>query len=279
MAAFLKTSMPATIISDEFAPFERIDGPPGAGFLLLCDHASNELPAAYGTLGLAAHDLEAHIAYDIGAAHVTRRLAARFNAPALLTCFSRLLIDPNRGAHDPTLVMRLSDRRLVPGNARITAAEIARRRDLYWRPYHVAIDAAIEVMSAHGPIPAVMSIHSFTPVWRGVRRPWQVGVLWDSDSRLAEPLIHALRARGLVVGDNEPYSGSLPGDTLHTHVTTRGLAGLLIELRQDLIETPAKAHGWADLLAEVLRPILAQPQMHQIAIGPCRAGRRRSDAE
>lgn len=258
--------------TDEFEPVERIAGGMDAGLLLLCDHAGNGLPAHYGSLGLAPADLDAHIAYDIGAADLTRRLAAQLGAPALLTRFSRLLIDPNRGACDPTLVMRLSDRRLIPGNARIDAEEIGRRRALYWQPYRHAIAAAIAALSAQGPIPAVISVHTFTPAWHGIARPWQVGILWDSDPRLPQPLIAALRARGLSVGDNEPYDGALPGDTLHEHVTAKGLAGLLIEVRQDLVATPAKAHGWADLLAEVLKPILARPEMHQLAFGPSRAG-------
>jgi predicted N-formylglutamate amidohydrolase len=258
--------------TDDFEPIERIAGRPDAGLLLLCDHASNALPDRYGTLGLDAADLEAHIAYDIGAADLTRRLAAQLAAPALLTRFSRLLIDPNRGTHDPTLVMRLSDRRLIPGNARIDAAEIERRRALYWQPYRTAIAGTIAALSAAGPIPAVISVHTFTPAWHGVARPWQIGILWDSDARLPQPLIDALRARGLSVGDNEPYDGALPGDTLHEQVTVKGLAGLLIEVRQDLVASREKAHGWADLLAEVLRPILALPEMHEIVFGESRAG-------
>lgn len=256
-----------------FAPVESIAGRLDAGVLLLCDHASNALPAAYGTLGLTPEDLSTHIAYDIGAAEMTRRLAAFLSAPALLTRYSRLLIDANRGGDDPTLVMRLSDRRIVPGNARIGAAEIALRRSLYWEPYRAAIGRTIAAMSAQGPVPAVVSLHSFTPIWRGTLRPWQVAVLWDSDARLARPLIEALVARGFTVGDNEPYDGALSGDTLHEQVTQRGLAGLLIETRQDLIDTGAKAHGWADVLAKILRPLLTRPEMHRIEIGSSRVKR------
>jgi predicted N-formylglutamate amidohydrolase len=259
---------------DQFEAIERIDARAEAGVLLLCDHASNALPENYGTLGLPAVDLEAHIAYDIGAADLTRRLAARLGAPALLTRFSRLLIDPNRGAQDPTLVMRLSDRRLIPGNARIDAAEIERRRALYWQPYRTAIAETIAALMAKGPNPAVVCLHTFTPNWRGTERPWQIGILWDADPRLPLPLIAALKARSLIVGDNEPYDGALPGDTLHEQVTSRGLAGLLIEVRQDLVATPEKAYGWADLLAEVLAPILARPEMHETVFGPSRAGDR-----
>ena len=250
--------------SETFAPVEAIAGRHDAGVLLLCDHASNALPAAYGTLGLLPEDLEKHIAYDIGAAAITRRLAARFAAPALLTRFSRLLIDPNRGAHDPTLVMRLSDGRIIPGNARIDAAEIEARRAFYWEPYRRAVAAHVSAMLAQGPPPAVIGIHSFTPVWKGVARPWQVGILWNGNPRFALPLIAALAAEGINVGDNEPYAGALPGDTMDAEIARRGLAGLLIEIRQDLIADPAQAVGWADRLADVLTPILAQSELHQI---------------
>jgi predicted N-formylglutamate amidohydrolase len=151
----------------DFQPVERIEGPADAGVLIVCDHASHALPAEYGSLGLPPEAFQRHIAYDIGAAGVTRRLAKLLNAPALLSCFSRLLIDPNRGADDPTLVMRISDGALIPGNARIDAAEIGKRRDRYWRPYREAAIAEVERLSASGRIPSVISIHSFTPIWKG----------------------------------------------------------------------------------------------------------------
>lgn len=254
---------------------ECVAGPLDAGVLLLCDHASNALPESYGTLGLLPEQLEAHIAYDIGAAAMTRRLAARLRAPALLARYSRLLIDPNRGADDPTLVMRLSDRRIIAGNACVDAAEIALRRELYWQPYRTAIAKTITDMSTQGPVPAVVSLHTFTPFWRGALRPWQIAILWDSDARLARPLIAALTARGFTVGDNEPYDGALRGDTLHEQVTQRGLAGLLIETRQDLVENDDKAHLWADRLADLLSPILARPEMHRVELGPSRTTRQR----
>ncbi|MGP8192064.1 MAG: N-formylglutamate amidohydrolase [Methylovirgula sp.] len=247
-----------------FVPVERLAGRPDAGVLLLCDHAANHLPPAYGTLGLSREDLESHIAFDIGAADITRRLAERLEAPAVLTRFSRLLIDANRGEDDPTLVMQLSDRRIIPGNARIDRAEIDARRRRYWQPYRDAIGEMIAAMSAQSPIPAVVSLHTFTPMWRGVPRPWQVAALWDSDARLACPLIAALAAEGFLVGDNEPYDGALRGDTLYDQVTRRGLAGVLIEIRQDLVDTAGQARAFADRLADILKPILARPEMHMI---------------
>jgi predicted N-formylglutamate amidohydrolase len=254
-----------------FVPVERIDGALDAGVIVICDLASNGLPAAYGDLGLSRQSLQRHIAYDIGAAWLTRRLARLLGAPAVLSTFSRLLIDPNRGADDPTLVMRLSDGAVVPGNARVDAAEIERRRALYWAPYRNAVAQAVDAMVASGPAPAVVSIHSFTPHWRGVERPWKVGVLWDKDPRLPAPLLRALAAESDLapaqerVGDNEPYDGALEGDTIDDIATARGLANALIEVRQDLIATEAEAEAWANRLARLLAPILAQPELHRRA--------------
>jgi predicted N-formylglutamate amidohydrolase len=244
--------------------FEIVEGARRAGVLFLCDHATNALPAEYGDLGLPRAAFQRHIAYDIGADAVTRRLAARFGAPAVLTRFSRLLIDPNRGGDDPTLVMRISDGAIVPGNARIDAAEIERRRAIYWQPYRDAVSAMLAEMMAAGPVPAIVSIHSFTPSWRGEARPWEVGVLWDCDPRLPEPFMAALRAMSLVVGDNEPYDGALEGDTMDAHGNGRGLANMLVELRQDLIADVTDAHAWADSLAAPLAQVLADPEIHQI---------------
>ena len=256
-----------------FDPVERIAGSPEAGVLFLCDHASNALPQAYGTLGLPPGELQRHIGYDIGAAAMTRRLAARFAAPAVLSTFSRLLIDPNRGADDPTLVMRLSDGAIVPGNARVDAAEIAGRLQAFWRPYRATVGATVEAMTAAGPLPVVVAVHSFTPYWKGVPRPWEVGVLWDSDPRLAVPLIAGLAACGFIVGDNEPYDGALEGDTLDAEVTRRGLAGVLIEARQDLVATSGEAEAFADRCADVLEPILRDPELHQPKFLRSRTGR------
>src|SRR3984885_12441025 len=148
---------------ETFAPVEPIDGALDAGVLVICDHASNGLPACYGDLGLTRQALQRHIAYDIGAAWLTRRLARLLGAPAVLSTFSRLLIDPNRGADDPTLVMRLSDGAIVPGNARVDAAEIERRRALYWAPYRAAVAEVVDAMVAAGGAPPRGSLPSLTP--------------------------------------------------------------------------------------------------------------------
>lgn len=235
------------------AAFEIVPGDVAAGLILLCDHASNHVPAEYGSLGLPPSEFTRHIAYDIGAEALTRALAARFGIPAVLSHFSRLLIDPNRGLDDPTLIMRLSDGAVIPRNARIDAAEREHRIERFYRPYDDAVTRAIDAGMATGRIPMILSIHSFTPLWKGVPRPWHAGILWDADPRLARPLIDGLAADpAIVVGDNEPYHGALKGDTLYRHATRRGLAHALVEIRQDLIADPPGVAEWADRLAKVL---------------------------
>jgi predicted N-formylglutamate amidohydrolase len=251
------------------APYRRIEGDWTSGVLILCDHADNRIPPSYGTLGLAPEDLSRHIAYDIGTAGVTEHLARALGAPALLTRFSRLLIDPNRGLDDPTLIMQLSDGRVVPGNAVLDEAEIQTRVDRYYAPYHHAVDVAIDTAIAAGKPPVLLAIHSFTQAWKSVPRPWHVAVLWDKDPRLACPLLKELQAvPDVTVGDNVPYSGQLKGDTLYQHGTVRGLAHALIEVRQDLILGPQGQAEWAERLAEVVRKVLATadiaPQLHAI---------------
>jgi predicted N-formylglutamate amidohydrolase len=223
------------------------------------------LPPQYGSLGLAGEAFARHIAYDIGAAGVTRRLAALLDCPAVLTTFSRLLIDPNRGADDPTLIMRISDGAIVPGNARIDAAEAEERRAAYWQPYRDRVSTLLDEMLSAGPVPALIAIHSFTPAWKGQPRPWHVGILWDADDRLARPTINALVADDkLIVGDNEPYDGALEGDTMYHHGSMRGLPHMLVEIRQDLVADTADEAAWAERLARILSPILADPELHAV---------------
>ncbi len=246
-----------TIRAEEHDSYRILPGRADAGLILLCDHAGNAIPEPYGTLGLPADQLKRHIAYDIGAAGVTTRLAAALGAPAVMTRYSRLLIDPNRGADDPTLIMRLSDGAVIPGNKRIDEAERERRVRLYYAPYHRAIDAVIDRCLATGTPPMLLSIHSFTESWKETPRAWHVGVLWDRDRRLAKPLLEAFYAEGdLIVGDNEPYSGQLEGDCLWQHATRRGLVNALIEVRQDLIRDEAGQEAWAHRLARIVAAIL-----------------------
>lgn len=239
-------------------PCEIIPGDPACGLVLACDHASNFVPGDID-LGVAPAEFSRHIAYDIGAAGVTRMLARLLGAPAVLTNFSRLIIDPNRGRADPTLVMRLSDGAIVPGNARIDEAGKAARIARFYEPFDAGIATALGAAGAAGREPALVTIHSFTPYWRGVPRPWHVGILYDHDARLARPLIDALAAdpAGLIVGDNDPYGGGLPGDTIDRHATVRGLRNALVEIRQDLIAEEDGQREWAERFARILRPLIA----------------------
>jgi predicted N-formylglutamate amidohydrolase len=232
------------------------------GLVLLCDHASNRLPEGYGTLGLDPAQLERHIAYDIGAEGLTRDLAARLGAPAVLSRFSRLLIDPNRGDDDPTLVMRLSDGAVIPGNRHLDGEERERRISRYWQPYHAAISAVLDACIASGQTPVILSIHSFTDIWKGVPRPWHAGILWDRDPRLAMPLLEAFRAEpDLKVGENQPYPGSYEGDCCWQHGVRRGLAWAVIEVRQDLIRDREGQDHWAARIARIVESLAKRPDL------------------
>lgn len=224
------------------------------GVIFLCDHASNKVPEELGSLGLPPAEFERHIGYDIGAARLTRALADRFAAPAFIARWSRLVVDLNRGEDDPTVVMKLSDERIVPGNRDLDAAGIADRIARYHAPYHQAIAARIAESRGKGGFPVLISMHSFTPVWRGKPRPWHIGVLWDKDARLAKPLLARLHREGdIVAGDNEPYTGALANDCLYRHGTMNGLPHVLVEVRQDLIADEDGAARWAARLERILR--------------------------
>jgi predicted N-formylglutamate amidohydrolase len=254
-------SLAAASLTDSY---EILPGRTDAGLVLICDHAVNALPAGYGTLGLPAAELQRHIAYDVGAYAVMRRLAEELGVPAISTRFSRLLIDVNRGLDDPTLIMRLSDGAVVPGNRGVDAAEHDRRVRLYYEPYHLAVDSLIEQCMAAGVPPVLLSIHSFTERWNGVERPWHAAILWDRDYRFSVPLLEALRAEtGLIVGENEPYDGKLAGDCMWQHGTRRGLAHTILEVRQDLVRAQAGQEQWAERIAAAVSAIFARADLRE----------------
>lgn len=227
-------------------------------WLILCDHASNVVPpsVADGHLGIAQEDMDRHIAYDVGAAGVATRLADLLEAPAILANFSRLVIDPNRGEDDPTLVMQLYDGTIIPANRGVDGGEVERRLDLCYRPYNRAIADYLTTDTI------VVSVHSFTPQFKGrAPRPWHVGLLSAADRRLTEPLLRLLSEEGeLVVGDNVPYTGFLAGDTIDRHAIALGLQNTLIEIRNDLIAEDAGQAAWAERLARLLPRALAEAE-------------------
>lgn len=249
-------------------PFELVNPQGAPRFIVVCDHASSALPDGYGTLGLPSAEFERHIAWDIGAAGVARRIAAYLDCPGVLARFSRLLIDLNRGEDDPTIVMKLSDGAIVPANRDVDphrdAEEFAHRIAAFHAPYHAAIEKIIARARDAQAVPIVVSVHSFTPRWRRFERPWQTGLLWDRDDRLVGPLIEALSGEGFTVGDNEPYTGRLKNDCMYRHGTIHGLPHILIEIRQDLIETPEGQGEWAMRYARHLLAVASLPGIREV---------------
>lgn len=241
----------------------------GCRVVFVCDHASNRFPAALGNLGVPDDYLSDHIAWDIGAAGVTRRLQARFGADAVLANYSRLVIDLNRRPGDASVIPAISDGVLIPGNLGLTQSARDARGDALHAPYHRAIEERIAACENQGRLPVFLGIHSFTPRFHGTPRPWHAGVLWDRDPRLAVPMLQALRAHNaFFIGDNEPYSGRHTADySIDTHAEVRGMAHAGIEIRQDLIGDDAGQDRWARIIGDALAPILEDDSIFQ-ALSP-----------
>lgn len=250
-------------------PYSELNPNGRTPLLLVCDHASRVFPAALGRLGLTEEASRRHIAWDIGAAELTRGLVELFDAPALLAGYSRLLIDCNRALTDPSSIVAANDGEVIPGNRRLTSIERELRARSFFEPYHAAIAFRLDELRRRRLMPALVSIHSFTPVLGTEKRPWHVGVLWDRDPRIAVPLLERLRAVAeLVVGDNLPYSGRHPADyTVARHAESGRLPHVCLEIRQDELESAAGVARWARIIADALGPILAEPALHRTAPG------------
>lgn len=234
--------------------------------LLACDHASRAFPDALGRLGLPDEATWRHIAWDIGAAELTRALSDRLDATAVLAGYSRLVIDCNRRLEDPSCFAAVSDGQRVPGNEGLTDADRRARSAACYEPYHKAISARLHDLRRGGRVPALVAIHSFTPVYGMQARPWNVGILWDKDPRIPVPLLERLgREPRLVVGDNEPYSGRHPSDyTIDRHAESAGLPHVCIEVRQDELLTPSGVARWAEILGRALADILADDSLYEV---------------
>ncbi|WP_374367042.1 N-formylglutamate amidohydrolase [Dongia sp.] len=258
---------PASLLQPGDPPPVSVLNPAGrAPLVLFCDHAGQAIPRALGDLGLSAEARAQHIAWDIGIAEVAAILARELDAPAVLAGYSRLVIDCNRRLDDPTSIAQESDRIPVPGNRGLSAGDRARRADEIFRPYHAAVTAAIEAKLAAGQKPAILSLHSFTPVMNGFQRPWHFGILWNKDSRFPVPLMARLaELPDVCVGDNEPYTGrDEHGYSVVAHGEARGLPHALIEIRQDLISEPTGVALWAGKLLQVLPGLLSDPALHRL---------------
>ena len=227
-------------------------------FVIICDHASNYIPSTYKDLGLESEVLNSHIAYDIGAKEVAIELSNILQCPLVMSNFSRLLIDPNRGIDDPTLIMRISDGNIIEGNKNIynfkKNKKRAERIKFFYDAYHKKINQIIDLRIKKKKYPAIISIHSFTPTWKKKIRNTEIGILWDNDRRLPSIFFQYFKNNNkeLIVNDNEPYSGRLKNDTIYKHATMNGLSNILIEIRQDLITNKSEQRLFAELISKPL---------------------------
>ena len=257
----ITASLEPLLAADEPPPYELFNPEGAAPILLICDHASRRVPRRLRDLGLSERDLSRHIGWDIGAADVTRHMALQLNAPALLAGYSRLVVDCNRHLHDATLMPTVSDGTAIAANADLAPADRQARIAALYEPYHQAIAQRLDQFASRSIAPVLLAIHSCTPEMSGRFRPWHIGICWDSDRRLAGPVLEALGRRpDIVVGDNQPYSLDRREDySVPVHAMRRDLPHLQVEFRQDLIATPADAVHWADVLLAALPLPLAQP--------------------
>lgn len=246
--------------SDEPPVYEIVNPSGPAPVLIACDHAQNRVPRALADLGLNERQLGLHIAYDIGAKEVALRLSGMFDAPLIMSGYSRLVVDMNRHLDDDSLIVEESDNIIVPGNRRLSQADREQRLDTFFHPYHAAYGKMVERLRARHESPFLISVHSFTPVFGGFRRPWDYGVLWDgSHERIARALLKGFSGmEGLVIGDNEPYCANEPrGYAQVVHAEQRGLEMAMLEIRQDLIDGADGQARAASVVYDVISPIVA----------------------
>lgn len=249
--------MHTLLAPDEPSPVAEYNTTGPSSFLLVCDHSGRRIPRALHDLGVGEADLKRHIAWDIGIEGVARRLAKLLDAHLIMQIYSRLVIDCNRPPGSPTSIAPLSDGTVIPGNENVPLEDAASRVREIFAPYHLAIERHLEARKNRPTF--LISLHSFTPVYGGVKRPWQAGVLYNRYRALADALREELSAPGdLIVGDNEPYTVDDETDyTIPVHGEKRGIAHVAIEIRQDLIAEEAGQEYWANRLAETLPKAVA----------------------
>jgi predicted N-formylglutamate amidohydrolase len=248
------------------APFALLQERGSAPALVVCDHASRAIPASLDRLGLPELATWQHVAWDIGAGELARGLSAALDAPAVLAGYSRLVVDCNRRPDNADAFREVSDGWEIPGNRMLGEFERRLRLACVFDPYHECVAAMLSGFRARQVIPLLISVHTFTPELAGQRRPWHVGVLWDSDEASARRLLEGLRSiDDLVVGDNEPYSGKHPSDfTVHQHAGRAGLPHVCIEVRQDQFESAAGTERWVRILAPILRAMIEDPALRRL---------------
>lgn len=240
---------------DDPPPVEAVRPGASSPFFLTCEHSGKLFPLRLGTLGLDPHHLDRHITYDIGAAGVARGLSERLDSHLVMQSYSRLVVDCNRSPEAEDFIVKLSEDTEIPGNLQVGTREAKARADEIFHPYHDAIAAALDEREACGRKTVLVAVHSCTPVFHGVSRPWHVGVLYEHDPRFALILLELLQGEGhLCIGDNEPYFMTSDKDyAVPVHGQRRGLLHVELEIRQDLIESASGQEEWAEFMAGVLR--------------------------
>ena len=247
---------PQLLSAEEPGPFQVMNPLAELPILLICDHASCRFPKSLGDLGLDPFARRCHLAVDIGAGPLTEKLAASLGVTAVLAQYSRLVVDCNRQLMDPGAFLQFGDGILVPGNRNIRQKEKDLRASVLYGPYHEAVDNQVQRLRSIGPPPAFIAVHSFTPVMNGEARPWEMGVLWDTDTRLRDIFLEDFTAAGYLVGDNEPYSGKAPQDyTIDHHAEEIGLPHIGIEIRQDLIDDGKGVDEIAAVMHKIIESI------------------------
>ena len=247
---------PGLLAADEPGPFRVLNPLSVLPILLVCDHASCRFPRSLGEMGLDPFARRCHLAVDIGAGPLTESLAASLGTTAVLAQYSRLIVDCNRELMDPSAFLEYGDGIVVPGNRNLHQSDKDLRADAIYYPYHDAVDGQIRRLQDLGSLPAFIAIHSFTPVMNGEARPWEFGILWDTDQRLRDILLDDLRDAGYLVGDNEPYSGKAPQDfTIDHHAEAKLLPHVGIEVRQDLIDGEEGVEKIAGLMHKIIESI------------------------
>jgi predicted N-formylglutamate amidohydrolase len=264
------THAPLLTINDP-PPCTLLNSSSAVPLLLICDHASNYIPPQLEGLGLSPSQRRDHIAWDMGAADVVQLMSDRLGCRAIMANYSRLLIDVNRepALNEADLIPEQSDHHLIPGNQGLTQAQRHERVLRISDRYHQEIERQLDALTAYTAAPMIFSIHTFTPALQAddAPRPWHAGMLWNTDPRIAKPLMAYLqRHEHLVIGNNEPYSGRDFAYTINRHGHQHGYPNCAIEIRQDLLHDHQSCQWWAEVLADGLSEILHQPSLHQVKV-------------
>lgn len=255
--------------AERLPPVARVLNAQGSSpYVLLCEHASRFIPAEHKGLGLSEADLSRHIAWDIGAAQVAESLSQALDAPLVMAGYSRLLIDLNRPVGSATSIPEVSETTVISGNLNLTAEERARRVALYFEPYQAAVRQLLDARQASGCHTTIVGVHSFTPVFKGVERPWHAGILYRKARGFGHALAQALGGSRQAIAENEPYQIEDDSDyTVPVHGEARGLEAVLVEVRQDLIADEGGASVWATRLAAALKEVRERSPMEMRPAG------------